>query len=140
MEDWVRETKARNYKIRRAIHAKYLAEVLTVIPFLLVIAGMILFHLWTRMQIITIGHSRQILALQEESLLNQQQMLILEEQVLKNPARIEALAHAELSMIPLGANQVLISFRPNVDPGTPQAWALANLQRSSEIKRTSTPY
>ncbi len=140
MDDWVRGTKARNYKIRRAVHAKNLAEALTIIPFLLVIAGMILFHLWTRMQIIAIGHSRQVLALQEESLLNQQQMLILEEQVLKNPARIEAMAHTELGMIPLGANQVFISSRSNVDPGGSQAWALANLQRSSEIKKTSTPY
>ena len=111
MTDWVSGTEKRNYGIRKknAINARELFWVL----FLLVpVTGSLIFHLWVRTEITDIGYKIQELSMIEESLVRERAKLLVKEENLQNPERIDHVARARLGMEPLRPDQVL-------SPGTP---------------------
>lgn len=134
--DWAGGAGGRNYGISRAADRERLRELLQIISPLVAIAGMLFFCLWTRSQIIMIEYRSQQIASEEEALVRVQRRLMLEEQTLKNPERLEAIARTDLGMIPLRANQLLPPLHRAVDPGL-QILALANLPRSSAPRKPS---
>ena len=107
MIDWAGGNEHRNYSISKITDPQKLSELLWIMSALSLVAGALLFYAWARSQIIDIGYQSQQLRAQEQTLLVNQKNLILEEQTLKNPERIEGIACNELGMMPLRANQVI---------------------------------
>lgn len=122
MTDWAASIEARNYGIRREIDARMLWEMLGTIAALALIAGAFLFYSWVRGQIVHIGYESQSLFAREEALVRTQKRLILEEETLASPERIDILARNELEMAPLRPNQVILPPARRAEPG---AYALA---------------
>ncbi len=136
--DWAGGIEDRNYGIRRITDSQKLSELLWIISSLAMVAGALLFYAWIRSQIVSMGYAQQQLQAQEESLLREQRKLILEEQTLKNPERIDAIARVELGMTPLRASQLLTPQLQNVESIGPNTLALASPSRSSaEIRKSS---
>ena len=107
MTDLAGGIETRNYHIRRETDPHTLSQLLLTTLSLVMIAGALLFYSWVRSQIINIGYESQKLLMAEESLLRTRQNLILEEETLKNPERIDIIARNELGMIPLRPNQLI---------------------------------
>ncbi len=136
--DWVGGIEDRNYGIRRITDSQKLQELLCIISSLAMVAGALFFYAWIRSQIVSMGYTQQQLQAQEESLLREQRKLILEEQTLKNPERVDAIARAELGMTPLRASQLLTPQLQNVESIGPNTLALASPSHSSaEIRKSS---
>jgi len=95
------------------------------------IAGVLSFYLWIRSQMINIGYQSQQFTTKEETLKRAQGMLILEEQTLKNPERLDAIARTDLGMIPLRTNQLISRPTEDVDLRQANTLALANPSLSS---------
>lgn len=125
MTDWAAGIEMRNYGIKREIDAGILSEHLKTIVMLGLVAGTLLFYSWVRSQIINTGYESQNLFTLEESLLRTQKWLILEEETLRNPERIDTIARAELSMAPLQPNQLILPPLPN-ESGSNYVMAMAN--------------
>ncbi len=125
MYDWAGGSEDRNYGIKRITDPRKLSELLRIILSLSVIAGALLFYSWVRSQIIGIGYESQQLQAQEQNLLSVEKNLILEEQTLKNPERIEAIARNDLGMMRLRANQVLTPPNQGAESIGPNTLALA---------------
>jgi cell division protein FtsL len=129
MKDWVGGIESRNYGIRRHLDAGMLSELLRIFIALLLVAGALLFYSWVQSQIVNIGYQSQKLFNEEEALRRTEKWLILEEETLRSPERIDAIARNELGMMPLRPNQIITS-QPDeawrsgsnamamVDPGT----------------------
>jgi len=108
MTDWADGIEIRNYGIKCVIDSRVLSELLRTIISLGMIAGALLFYSWVRSQIVYTGYESQKLFTAEESLLHIQNKLILEEETLTNPQRIDIIARQELGMIPLRPNQLIL--------------------------------
>jgi cell division protein FtsL len=107
MRDWSSEIEIRNYSIDRKIDRKHFLDMMGVILSLLLVAGVLFFHSWVRTRIVHIGYEITDLQRQEEELLKEAKTLILEEETLKSPARIEEIAINKLGMVRLRPNQVI---------------------------------
>jgi cell division protein FtsL len=138
MHDWAGEIADRNYGIKRITDPQKLSELLAIIFSLALIAATLLFYAWNRSQIVSIGYASQQLQAQEEYLLHEERSLVLEEQTLKNPERIEAIARTQLGMIPLRASQLLTPQLPGVAPAGPVTLALAESSGSTVEARKSS--
>jgi cell division protein FtsL len=115
MKDWAAGIETRNYGIKGSINTGTLFDLLRTMIMTSLIAGAFLFFSWVRSQIINTGYESQQLFALEESLLRTQNKLILEEEMLRNPKRIDTIARTELHMAPLQPNQmILTSFRTQV--------------------------
>ena len=113
MTDWVHGSEKRNYGIRKKTGISVRELFLTL--FLLVpITGSLFFHLWVRSQITETGYKIQELSLYEESLMRSRERLIVKEEILQSPERIDRIARSRLGMEPLRPEQVLSSRIPNV--------------------------
>jgi hypothetical protein len=108
MTDWADGIETRNYGIKSEIDAGMMSELLRNIIPLAMIAGALLFYSWVRSQIVNTGYESQNLFVAEESLLRNQKGLILEEEMLRDPGRIDGIARNELGMIPLRPNQFIM--------------------------------
>ncbi|MCL2877201.1 MAG: cell division protein FtsL [Acidobacteria bacterium] len=106
MTDWVYESEKRNYGIKRknGISAR---ELLWALFLLVPVAGSLIFHLWVRGQITDTGYKIQELSRLEESLMRTQEKLIVREEILQSPERIDRVARIRLGMEPLRPEQVL---------------------------------
>lgn len=135
--DWAGGTEARNYGIRRAADSRIMSELLLMVLFLGAIAGVLSFYLWIRSQIINIGYQNQQLQAKEEALVRIQARLILEEQTLKNPERLDVIARTDLGMIPLRPSQLVSLPAEDLNPASPNALTLANLSQPSEPRKPS---
>ncbi len=131
MIDWSGEFGNRNYGIKRRTDSKRLSELLWLISSLAVVAGTLCFYAWMRSQIIHVGYTSQQLQAQEESLLRDQKKLILEEQMLKTPERIETIARTELGMTRLRTTQLLTPQFPGEEPAGTDTLAYANRSNSA---------
>ncbi len=131
MIDWVGGIENRNYGIKRITDPQKLSELLGIILSLATIAGVLLVYAWIRSQIIDIGYSGQQLRAQEECLVREQRKLVLEEQTLKNPERVETLARVELGMTRLRANQLLTPQFQNLETIGTTALALTSVPEST---------
>jgi cell division protein FtsL len=108
MTDWADGIETRNYGIKNEIDVRMLSELMRIIVALAMIAGALLFYSWIRNQIINTGYENQNLFAAEESLLRTQKRLILEEEILSNPERIDVIARNDLGMTPLRPNQLIL--------------------------------
>ena len=125
MTDWAVGMESRNHDITRALAGWYLPEILRQVSFLAAVAGILVFYLSVRGQIIQAGYQNQQLVAEEKILVRESGHLILEEQTLKNPARIDAMAR-DLGLIYVQANQ-RISI-PTRDTGAAGSYLLALAQ------------
>ncbi len=138
MADWAGNMEARNYGIKRVSDSRYLTELLRLITPIAILAGLVYFHLWTRSQIVDLGYEDQQLRAAEESLRRAERNLILEEETLKNPDRIDGIARNELAMTPLRPNQIMAPPVQDIGPAKTADLALANTQVSSAEPRKSS--
>ena len=109
MTDWSTGLEIRNYSIDRKMDRKHLLDLMGIILSLLLVAGVLFFHSWVRTRIVRIGYEVTELQSQSEKLIKQAESLILEEETLKSPARIEEIAITQLGMVRLRPNQVIRS-------------------------------
>lgn len=107
MTDWADGIETRNYGIKSEIDASMLSELIRTIVPLAMIAAALLFHSWVRSQIVNTGYESQSLFAVKESLLRTHTRLILEEETLRNPERIDFIARNDLGMVPLRPNQFI---------------------------------
>ena len=140
MTDWADGIETRNYGIKSEIDVHVLSELMRIIVALAMVAGALLFYSWVRSQIVNTGYESQNLFAAEESLLRTQKQLMLEEEALKNPERIDTIARNELGMTPLHPNQVLPPKIQDMERGPSNQMAMtsaqaASLRRSVAAKR-----
>ncbi len=137
MLDLAAGIEARNYGLRRATDVRNLLELLKIVLPLMAIAAVLSIHIWVDSQSIHIGYQSQQLKAQEERLLQIQQQLVLEEQILKDPELLEAIARNDLGMILLPANKVILAPSENWDQSSSVTPALEHISRPSEPKKPS---
>ncbi|HYK90992.1 MAG TPA: cell division protein FtsL [Acidobacteriota bacterium] len=137
MIDWACGIENRNYGIKRITDPQKLSELLWIIFSLAMVAGVLLFYASIRSQITSMGYSVQQLRAQEDTLVSDQRKLILEEQTLKNPERIEKIARVDLGMTRLRTDQLLMPQYQDVEPLGSNTLALANPSRASAEARKS---
>jgi cell division protein FtsL len=123
--------------ILRKIDSRNLLDLLASMLCILLVAGVLVGRLWIRSQIAGLGYATQGLQATEESLVRTQQDLILEEETLKHPERIENIARNEMSMEPLQPNQLIPRFR-DIEAGRPAALALADARQTAVPPRRSS--
>jgi cell division protein FtsL len=138
MADWAGSMEARNYGIKRVSDSRYLTELLRLITPVAILAGLIYFHLWIRSQIVHLGYEQQQLEATADALRRAERNLILEEEMLKNPDRIDGIARNELAMTPLRPNQIMASPIQDIGSARTTDLALANTQASSAVSRKSS--
>ena len=135
MLDLAAGIKDRNHGLRKPANPRALLECLKIVLPLVVIAGALSFHIWIRGQNIHIGSRIQQLNAQEKDSLRVQQQLILEEQTLKDPELLEAIARRD-GMILLRPDQIVPPSLEDLEAGSSEILALGNLSlRSSEPKK-----
>ena len=137
MVDWANSAEISNHGIKREVGFRNLMELLWIIFTLLVLGGVLVFQSWERSQIVSMGYEIQRLQAVEDSLLRSHKALILEEETLKNPQRIDELAREVLGMSPLRPQQILPLPVPDVELDSVPTLALAAPSESpSESKKS----
>lgn len=126
MTDWADGIETRNYGIKSEIDASMLSELLRNIIPLALIAVALLFYAWVRSQIVSTGFENQSLYAAERTLAGKQKQLMLEEDWLKNPGRIDDIARNELGMAPLRPNQFILPQTQDVDRELSNTLAMAD--------------
>jgi hypothetical protein len=139
MTDWADGIEISNNGIKCVIDARIVSELLRIIISLGLIAGALLFYSWVRSEIVETGYEIQSLLEAEESLLDKQQELVLVEEMLTRPERIEMFATSK-GMTKLHPNQLILPPQEAGDGGIPNSLALAgsktdDLNKSGEDKR-----
>jgi len=140
MTDWADSIELRNNGIKCVIDARMASDLLRTIISVCMIAGALLFYSWTRSQMIEIGYEDQKLMELEKSLLERQEQLIVKEETLKDPARIESIATQNLDMVLLPPSQMVLPPLDRANQNIPESLAMAgsdegNPQSSGEGKR-----
>lgn len=126
MTDWADGIETRNYGIRCKTETGTLMDLMRSIVVFSVVAGALLFYSWIRSHIIDTGYEIQTLFTQEEALLRTQKALILEEEILSNPERIDRIARDVLEMAPLRPSHLILSPSEDAKPGTSNEMAMAS--------------
>jgi len=126
MTDWADGIETRNYGIKSEVDAGMLSELLRNIVPLAMIAGALLFYSWVRSEIVNTGYESQSLFTAEEDLLRTQKRLILEEETLSNPERIDMIARIDLGMTPLRPNQFILPQPQDLERGLANTMAMAD--------------
>jgi cell division protein FtsL len=93
-----------------------------------------LFYSWIRNQIVNTGYESQNLFAVEESLLRARKRLILEEETLRNPERIDIIARDDLGMTPLHPSQLILPQTQDVERSIPNEMAMAD-SKAGSLKR-----
>jgi len=124
MTDWAGGIETRNYGIRCCIDRYTICDFMLTVFSLALVAGALIFHSWVRNQIVAMGYESQKLSAEEESLLRIRERLILEEETLRNPERVEAMARNELDMVPLRPDQLLAPQHQDMDRSLPGVLAM----------------
>ena len=135
MVDWAGRIDLRNYSIKRQTDRRHLRDMLACTAPALLLACSFGFYAWIRCTIVDLGYQEQYLSSQETLLLQDQAHLILEEQTLKRPERIETIARQDLGMVPMRPNQLMPVSSYEVDSGGPATYALATAPSSSSDPR-----
>lgn len=133
MTDWAEATADRNYGIRCNTDRRCVSELLKIILSLVAVAAALLFCSWIRSQIVSIGYESQKLMALEESLLRDQKSLLLEEETLKNPERIDSIARNQLGLTPLHPNQIIPAEFQDLGIGSAGTLAMAAPSDTSPI-------
>jgi cell division protein FtsL len=140
MTDWADGIEMRNYGIQRGIDVRMFSDFMRAIIPLAMVAAALVFYSWVRNQMIQAGYESQRLYTMEEALLRAQEKLVLEEETLRNPGRIDAIARNELGMAPLHPSQWIVPQIPEQTSGFSGAIAMADseaagLRRSASGRR-----
>jgi cell division protein FtsL len=136
MKDLAGNIELRNYGIKPRTDGRSLFDLLCIILSIAAMAVVLCFYLWVRLQITTVGYESQRLASEGESLVRTAKNLIAEEQVLRDPGRIDAIARLELGMMPLRPFQVMPAGLSLEENASPVKVALART-RPSEAEKPS---
>ena len=105
MTDWADGIEMRNYGIQRGIDIRMFSDFMRAIIPLALVAGALVFYSWVRNHMIQAGYESQKLYTMEQALLRAQEKLVLQEEMLRNPGRIDTIARNELGMAPLHPGQ-----------------------------------
>jgi cell division protein FtsL len=136
--DWSAGVETRNYKIPRRTDSRNLADLLVSMLCVLMIACALIGYLWIRNRIMNMGYAVEQVKETERSLTRIQNSLILEEETLKCPERIDFIARNELAMEPLGPYQRITLRFSETGSDRPTSLALANAgPRGAQPRRPS---
>jgi cell division protein FtsL len=127
MVDWAEERAISNSGITPKTDSRSLRQLLWITLGPIALAAIFVSLLWERSQLVSIGYETQRLMEAEETLLRVQTTLILEEETLKDPARIDAVARGILRMAPLRPRQVLAAAMPDTDLNARPTLAMARV-------------
>jgi cell division protein FtsL len=137
MTDWADGIEIRNYGIKLEIDGRVFSESLRTILSLALVAGALVFYSWVRNQIISTGYQSQNLFTEEELLLRTEKRLMLEEEMLRNPGRIDTIARNDLGMTPLHPSQLIMPQRRDVERSLTDAVAMADSE-SANLKKAAS--
>ena len=137
MTDWADGIETRNYGIKREFDGCMFSESLRTILSLALVAGALVFYSWVRNQIISTGYQGQNLFTEEELLLRAEKRLVLEEEMLRNPERIDVIARNDLGMTPLHPRQLIMPQHADVDGSLTNAMAMAD-SGAANLKKTAS--
>jgi cell division protein FtsL len=135
MRDWAGGIESRNYGIKRQTDRRNLIDLLSIIFSVLVIGGSLLSYAWSRSQIVEMGYEEQNLQAHEKTILRIQNNLILEEETLKNPERIDGIARNDLGMVLVRTNQLVAPRARDSQAGDSTTLAMVNPARSAAEPR-----
>lgn len=121
----------RNYGLRRSSDLRIVIKSLAIVVPFIAIAGCLSVYLWIGGQNIQLGYQLQQLHVQERDLLNIRQQIIIEEQILTNPEKINAVAYADLGMLLLQPNQIIPASYEHSNSAAPEMLS-SNIDRSKE--------
>lgn len=107
MLDLAAGVEARNYGLRRTGGARSLLQSIQIVWPAAIIAAALTFSVWVRGRLIQAGYQAERLKAQEEEMLETARQLLLEEETLMDPARLEAAARSRLGMIVVKPYQVM---------------------------------
>ncbi len=130
MVDWAQERAISNNGITPKTDSRSLRQLLWITLGPMMLAAVFVALLWERSQLVSIGYETQRLMEGEETLLRVQKSLILEEETLKDPERIDAVARGILGMAPLRPRQVLAAAMTDADLNTRATLAMARVPGS----------
>ncbi len=125
MNDWSAGVETRNYKIAHRPESRTLADLLASMLCILMIAGALTGYVWTRCRIVALGYEVQKCKALEETLARDESFLIVQEELLTSPGRIDRIARNELAMGPLAPYQ-RIAPRFSETEARPSTLALVN--------------
>lgn len=137
MVDWSVGAENRNYGIQRKLDARNLREFLAITLCLTMVAGSSCFYLWARSRIVALGYAEQQLRLTEQNQLRLRANLVMEEETVKQPKRIDLFARNELGMAPLHPAQLILPKFEERRPSGPTALAMAATPAGSNSSRKS---
>ncbi len=137
MNDWSTGVESRNYRITHRPDSRSLADLLASMLCVLIIAGALTGYIWTRCRIIALGYQLQKCQELEQTLARAERFLILEEETLKSPDRIDRIARSELAMGPLAPYQRIVPRFTEIDV-RPATLALATTSPGSVPPRRSS--
>jgi cell division protein FtsL len=133
--EWSPDIRSRNYRIPRSADARNLTNTLASVLCVLLVAGAFVFYLWTRSQMRNLGYEEQNLQGIEETLARMRTGLIVEEEMLTRPQRIDFIATKLLDMEPLGPYQRIAVQFDELGMDRPGAMVLAKVSRTGEPQR-----
>lgn len=136
--DWIAGVETKNYKIPRGMDPVHLRGLLMSMFCVLMIAGALIGYLWLRGRIVDMGYAVQHLKETEATLTRMENSLILEEETLKRPERIDFIARTELAMEPLSPYQRLAPRFREISSGQPAPLILANVRTTNVQPRRSS--
>ena len=139
MVDLARGIEARNYCIRPRADTRGLVDLLLTTLSFLMIGAALLFCLWVRSHITQAGYEIQRLQEQQAALERTRTALILQEQTLKYPERLEQIARDELGMSPVRLTQMLPLEVADAGRAGSTTLALASVSRPGGATRRGTP-
>jgi cell division protein FtsL len=139
MVDLAGGIEARNYCIRPRADRRGLVDLLLTTLSFLMIGAALLFCLWVRSHITQMGYEIQRLQEQQAALERTRSALIVQEQTLKYPERLEQIAREELGMSPVRLSQLLPQGIPGTETAGSTALAMASVSRSGGAIRRGTP-
>ena len=138
MMDWANSIESRNYRIGRHLEWAHLIDLLTFTLSVALLAGVFGFHAWVRCKAVDLGYEEQNLAKKESSMLVEQNYLVLEEESLKNPGRIETIAQNDLGMIRLHANQLVSPIQSETEAiGSETMAMLSDTSANNDARKPS---
>ena len=126
----------RNYGLRRSSGLRVVIKSLAMVVPFIAVAGCLSPYLWFGGQNIQLGYQLQQLHTQEQELLNIRRQIIIEEQALTNPEKINAMAYADLGMLRLQPDQIIPASYEHPNPGNVELLS-GNIARSTEPERTN---
>jgi len=125
MTDWADSIELRNNGIKCVIEGRMASDLLRTIISFCMIAGALLFYSWTHSQMIEIGYQGQQMSESEKSELELQKQLIVQEETLTTPERIERIATTDLDMTKLPPSRMILPPLETKGQSIPESLAMA---------------